>query len=376
MSQGDTKATFIDGDAHLLEPMAMWDRLPRKFRDRVQILRTDHPYYGDKLIDVEVDGHPLPSWRGTREDRLARLKRLIARIEAKGMQGSGFDPDRMLRDLDTEGLDAVALYPTLCLMAPWLPRIGGEFAAAIASAYNDYVHDFCAADRRRLRPVAAVAPHDIGQAMREIERSEKRGFIGVFVRPNPLYERTLAHPDYWPMYEMLQSLDLPLGIHEGTHSYLPTAGLDRVTTQAGHHIVCHPLEQMLAFVSLHEAGVFDRFPRLKVLFLECGTLWVPYWLERIDAERGQYRSTQSGRLAADVFRDQCFVTAEVDDHFLPAVVSMIGDENILLSTDYPHDESHYPHSHRLFMELKLTAESRERVGRLNSLRAYPRFGSV
>jgi predicted TIM-barrel fold metal-dependent hydrolase len=373
MSDRETRPRFIDGDAHILEPLAMWERLPPAFRARVNIQLSDHPYYRDKLIHLDLDGHPIPTWRGDRKERMARI---IERMEKKQMpRGAGFEPAQVLRDLDTEGLDAVALYPTFCLMAPWIPRLGAEFAGAVAAAYNDYIHDFCAIDRRRLRPVMVIAPHDIGAALREIERNEKRGFIGVFVRPNPIYDRTLAHPDYWPLYDMLQSLELPLGIHEGTHSYVPTAGLDRVSTQAGHHIVSHPLEQMLAFLSMHEAGVFERFPRLKALFLECGTGWVPYWLERIDAERHQYRSTQTGRLAAEVFREQCFVTAEVDDPFLPTVISLIGDDNILLSTDYPHDESHYPDSHRLFMEQKITPESRERIGRLNSLRAYPRFAS-
>lgn len=373
MTESETMSTFIDGDAHILEPLAMWERLPRGFRDRVNIQLSDHAYYRDKLIHVDLDGHAIPTWRGDRKERLARI---IDRMEKKQMpRGAGFEPEQVLRDLDTEGLDAVALYPTFCLMAPWIPRLGGEFAGAVAAAYNDYIHDFCAVDRRRLRPVMVVAPHDIGAALREVERNEKRGFIGVFVRPNPIYDRTLGHPDYFPLYDLLQSLEMPLGIHEGTHSYVPTAGLDRVTTQAGHHIVSHPLEQMLAFLSMHEAGVFERFPRLKALFLECGTGWVPYWLERIDAERHQYRSDQTGRYAAEVFREQCFVTTEVDDPFLATVISHLGDENILLSTDYPHDESHYPDSRRLFMEQKISPESRERIGRLNSLRAYPRFES-
>ena len=374
MSLSENQPKFLDGDSHIIEPLAMWERLPRKFRDRVNIqLTLDHPYYRDKMFELDLDGHPIPSWRGDRSDR---LQRVIARWEKKKLpQGAGFEPAQMLLDLDTEGIDAVAVYPTWCLMAPWIPKLGADFAGAVAAAYNDYVHDFCAVDRRRLRPVVVVALHDVDAAIREIERNEKRGFVGVFVRPNPMFDRTLAHPDYWPIYQLLEKLDLPLGIHEGNHAYLPTAGLDRVTTQAGHHIVCHPLEQMLAFLSLHEACIFDRFPRLKVLFLECGTLWAPYWLERIDAERGQYRSRQQGRLAADIFREQCFITAEVDDRFLPTVVSLIGDENILLSTDYPHDESHYPDSHRLFMEQKITPESRTRIGRLNTLRAYPRFES-
>jgi predicted TIM-barrel fold metal-dependent hydrolase len=146
-----------------------------------------------------------------------------------------------------------------------------------------------------------------------------------------------------------------------------------VRTQAGHHIVCHPLEQMLAFVSLYEAEVFEKVPDLNVLFLECGTLWVPYWIERVDAERREYRSNQGGRLASEIFRARCFVTTEVDDHFLPAVLSLIGDDNVLLSTDYPHDESRYPDSKRLFLEQPISEASREKVGRTNALRAYPRL---
>ena len=59
--------------------------------------------------------------------------------------------------------------------------------------------------------------------------------------------------DYFPLYKALEQARMTLGIHEGTFTMLPTARVDHVKTQAGHPIVCHPFEQMLAFLSLYEA---------------------------------------------------------------------------------------------------------------------------
>ncbi len=367
------KQPFIDADIHVLEQLDMWERLPRAFRERVDIqLIADDPYYRDKLFDVYLDGHPIPTWKG---DRKERLNKIIPRLKEKLKPGAGFDPAQCLRDFDVEGLDAAAIYPTWCLMAPWIPALGSAFAGAIARAYNDWIHDFCSIDRRRMRPVAVISLTDIDEAIREVERNAARNFVGVFVRPNPIYGRTLGHPDYTRLYEVLEKLEMPLGIHEGTHSYLPTAGLDRTTTQGGHHIVSHPFEQMLAFLSLYEARVFEKFPKMNTLFLECGTLWAPYWIERVQAEQGEYRVSGKMEPATEVFARQCFVTTEVDDHFLPTVVQLLGEESVMLSSDYPHDESRYPHSKRLFLEQKISEEVRRKVGHDNALRAYPRFES-
>ena len=366
------KPRFIDGDIHIFEQLDMWERIPKQFQSRIEHrFVVDDPYYRTRMFDTYLDGEPIPTWMG--HDRSQRLKRLVPRMRQKLSEGAGMEPQRMLADLDIEGIDIAAVYPTYCLFAPWIPKLGAEFSSAIATAYNEWIYDFCAADRRRLRPIAAIAVHDVGSAVREIERCAERNFVGAFMRPNPLYARTLGCEDYLPIYKALEAARMTLGIHEGTFSLLPTAGMDRVRTQAGHHIICHPIEQMLAFVSLYEAEVFDKVPKLNFLFLECGTLWVPFWTERIDAERGEYRSSQGGRIASEIFRQQCFVTTEVDDHFLPTVLSLIGEDNVMLSTDYPHDESRYPHSAKLFLEQPISETARDKVGRANAIRAYPRL---
>jgi predicted TIM-barrel fold metal-dependent hydrolase len=266
-----------------------------------------------------------------------------------------------------------AIYPTLFLWSTWFPHMDSAFAAALARAYNDYIHDFCSVDRKRLFPVIVISLHDPREAIREVERNAKRNFVGVFVRPNPLNGKTLGHPDYFPLYEVMQDLDMPLGIHEGTLAYQPTLGVDRVTTQAGIHIIAHPFEQMAAMLSLYEGGVFERFPRLQTLFLEAGVGWVPWWLHRIDEERKQYRPGSKGELMSTVFARQCFASAEAADENLHRVVEWIGADRLLMSSDYPHDEATFPKTTELFEAQNISPEARELIGRTNPLKAYPRI---
>jgi predicted TIM-barrel fold metal-dependent hydrolase len=160
-------------------------------------------------------------------------------------------------------------------------------------------------------------------------------------------------------------------------TYQPTLGEDRVATPAGLHILAHPFEQMAAMVSMYEAGVFTRFPKLGVLFLEAGVGWVPWWLERIDEERKQYRpGTDEGELMRTAFDRQCWVSAEAGDHDLDRIVDWLGSDRLVFSTDYPHTEATYPRTRELFGGGKMPPETLDQIGRTNCLRAYPRMAEA
>jgi predicted TIM-barrel fold metal-dependent hydrolase len=308
--------------------------------------------------------------------RQSRFDKLLAARKEKYAPGSGTNPEQYLKDLDIEGLTRVAIYPTKFLWAPWIPQLGAKFSAALANAYNRWVYDFCAASRERLRPIAVISLHDVPTAIEEVRRCATQNFVGVFVRPNPIYGRTIGHPDYHPLFRVLEELQLPLGIHEGQISHLPTLGQDRVITQGSLHCMSHPFEQMAAMVSLLEHEVLLKFPKLHVLYLEAGTpLWVPYWLNRLDAERKLYRDKagNSQPLPSELFKRQCWVTCEVDDPFLAQTIACMGDTRLMLSTDYPHAESPYPNSVKEFTTQKIGDESRMRIGHDNIKAAYPRI---
>ena len=79
-----------------------------------------------------------------------------------------------------------------------------------------------------------------------------------------------------------QELDVPVSLHEAYLSGMDTIGLDRMSSYAGCHIVSHVFEQMAAIVNVTLAGIFQRFPRLRVGFLEAGCGWAPTWVDRIE----------------------------------------------------------------------------------------------
>lgn len=368
---------WIDADAHVLESTDVWERLPKAQRSRITLTpMTDDPQLSRNSVgcDTAVDGTYVPLVMGD-VPRSRRFEKLVPGFKSKYKPGAGTDPKQYLIDLDVEGLDRVVIYPTLFLWTTWMPKVDAQMSADMARAYNDWMYDFSSIDRRRLSPVAAIAPHDIDAAIAEVKRCADRGFVGVFVRPNPFEGRTIGDPHYHRLYEVLEDLGMAVGIHEGQLSALPTLGLDRTNVQWGMHCMSHPFEQMAAMVSMFEHRVFEKFKKLHVLFLEAGTaLWVPYWLNRLDAETKLYRMNQTfSALPSEVFERQGWVTCEVDDAFLPQTLGCISDRKLLMSTDYPHQESPYPNSVREFKEQKISDESRRRIGGLNALDAYPRL---
>ena len=368
---------WIDADAHIFETVDVWDRLPKEFRGRITTTAmTDDPVLARSPVgcDTAIDGHAVPIV--LHSTRSQRFERLVPSFKAKYPVGAGMDPARYIADMDIEGLDRVVIYPTLFLWAAWMPQVDAKFGAAIASAYNDWVHEFMSIDRRRLSASAAISLHDVDLAIAEAKRCAERGFVGVFVRPNPLNGRTVGDPEYHRLFAVLEDLGLTVGIHEGQLSHLPTLGTDRTNAQWGLHCMSHPFEQMAAMVSLLEYGVFQKFPKLHFLFLEGGTaLWLPYWLNRLDAETHLYRigAGKEMLLPSEYFERQGWVTAEVDDKFLPQTIACVSDKKLLMSTDYPHQESPYPHSLERFREQKIPEVSRRRIGGLNALDAYPRL---
>src|SRR5215216_4555684 len=110
---------------------------------------------------------------------------------------SGCSADAYLRCMDTEDIDAVVLYPSIGLYAPYLPELDPKGSAAACRAYNDWIAGYCATDPSRLAGVG-IAP-----------------LPGVMVRPNHVYGRSLGARDYDLFYEALEETGLVLAVHEG-----------------------------------------------------------------------------------------------------------------------------------------------------------------
>jgi len=315
----------IDADGHVHEPDALFaEILPPEMRARTKgwALNADN---NRRFIVDGVEHPPFP-----RE------------ISVRKPMAAG---DR-LKVLDKEGIAAAVLYPSAALVAGYLEA---EFAFAVSEAYQDWMAGFIDTDARRLFYAAPVPLHDIDRAVRLAERGVRsRGAIAVCVRPNPTEGRRLDDPSHAPLFEAVAAMGVPLIIHEST-GCPATAGGDRYggmmdpPSYAYHHVVSHPFEQMMATMALICGGVLERFPNLRVGFLEAGCSWVPYWLARLD-EHIENRKLRPyfGTLtlsAAEYFQRQCVVSCDPSDPTIPLAVAGLGADRIVFATDYPHFDS-------------------------------------
>jgi uncharacterized protein len=129
------------------------------------------------------------------------------------------------------------------------------------------------------------------------------------------------------------------------------------------HAVAHPLEQMMALGSLLTGGVFERFPRLKAAFLEGSCSWVPWWLWTLDERVEKFGDDDRFHLTmrpSEYFRRNCWVSVDPDEDVVRHAIPSMGDDNIVISTDWPHDDSAYPHAIETFLGLEGVSETTKR----------------
>jgi uncharacterized protein len=109
-------------------------------------------------------------------------------------------------------------------------------------------------------------------------------------------------------------------------------------------VISHPFEQQLACLTLIAGGVFERFLDLKVAFMECGVGWLPYWLDRMDKDfehLGWYAPNLRLK-PSEYFQRHCFVSCDPDEKMMNYVATVLGDDNILFASDYPHFDAMFP----------------------------------
>jgi predicted TIM-barrel fold metal-dependent hydrolase len=334
----------IDIDGHVREADDLWERyLEAPFRGRAP------------KIEQVANGQLLFLLEGKRHHRRPEESPFRPKQDGSAVNEHrelATDPRERLKDMDRDGIERGLLFPSAGL---YLPSVEEEaYAAALCRAYNNWLYDYCGADRRRLMGVGVVPVQDIDAAVAECRRCIRElGFKAVFVRPNPVKERLLSDSYYDPLYEALIDLGAPLMVHEGSGAYLPTAGADRFRGEWFFtHTISHPFEQMLSSLALICRGTLERHPELRVVFLESGAGWLPYWLWRMDEhyEILPFQVPWLKMKPSDYFRRQCYTSFEPDETRLGEVISSIGAARVLFASDYPHWDAKLEGSPRAVIE--------------------------
>jgi predicted TIM-barrel fold metal-dependent hydrolase len=332
---------IIDCDGHLVEAPDLWERyIEGDLKQKAPRLVKDRK--GQTRLLLEGRLYPQPEGKG--KGFPGFFEHWFRFENGRAVGEKAISPGSRLEAMDTDGIDIAVPFPTLGLYT--VDARDAELNAAICRAYNDWLfQEYLAADRARLVGAAMIALVDVGEAVKELRRAvTELGFRAAFVRPNPVHGRTLDDSAYDPLYAAAQDLGVPLMFHEGTDGQIPTAGLDRYDNFFMTHMISHPFEQMLAALSVIAGGVLERFPRLKVAFLESGCAWLPFWLHRMD-EHWEKRAHEVPWLRmkpSEYFRRQCMISCDPDEATIPAVVHYIGEDYVCWASDYPHWDAIFP----------------------------------
>src|SRR5437762_12839096 len=251
--------------------------------------------------------------------------------------------DEWLRALDKGGMELAVLYPTLGLFMSFLKD--REWAVRLCRAYNTMMHEEFIKVSPRLKAVALLPVQDPAAAAQELRRAVRElGHVGAMLAADGSH--VLGDERFTPIYEMAQRLDVMLGIH-ASGSHLGGGGVELFPQFIQAHTCSHAFGQMRQLTSVIFEGIPERFPDLRIAFLEAGCGWAPYWMERMDdeyAKRAPEAPALKKKPSEYIRGGNIYFSCEADAWMMPQAMKLIGDGSVVWASDSPQWESGYAQS--------------------------------
>jgi predicted TIM-barrel fold metal-dependent hydrolase len=303
---------------------------------------------------IDADGHVTETWEQIARylDEPYRRRSLLTPLFPQdgwdrrmlGTRGDwAGDGAAWVEALDTGGMDLGVLFPTLGLFMPFLRD--AEWAVALCRAYNTMLQREFTSQSPRLKGVALLPLQDPAAAARELERAvSELGCVAGMLSADSHY--LLGHARFDPIYATAQRLRVPLCVHAaGTDMGVAGEPFPKFI-QA--HTVSHVFAQLRQITSMIFDAVPERFPDLVLAYLEAGSGWIPYFVQRMDEEyekRGHAEAPGLSRLPSAIVRSgQIYFSCEADEPLLPQALQFVGAGHVMYASDFPHWDHSYPRS--------------------------------
>jgi predicted TIM-barrel fold metal-dependent hydrolase len=268
-----------------------------------------HIYENHEEIEEYFEG----KYRGTRR---ARAYSLFPSLDGwpRGLGAGRPDkvietrPQDVVQFVENMGLESTVLYPTAALAIGLVQD--PNWACTISRAYNNWFHARYSKTDSRLKGVAVLPVQDPQGAVQELRHAvEKLDMVGAFLPSATVMNKAFGHPDF--------------------------------ADQGQVHALEHPFPLMIQFTSMVCDGILEKFPRLKLAFLEAGCGWLPYMMDRLDYEyetRGGRSFPNIKKKPSEYVKDcAVYITCEPEESSLAYVTQVIGDDRLMFPSDYPHE---------------------------------------
>jgi predicted TIM-barrel fold metal-dependent hydrolase len=353
-----SRRPVVDADSHMDPPYEMWaEYLPadlRQFAPRVE--------EGDECDFVVFEGRRRPIRMIS--NQAGRTGKDFKMIGKRSEMRAAWLPHQRLADMNQDGILAAVLFGG----GP-LGTTNSELYIASFETYNRWVWDFCAAERRRLVPVAYLPMRDIDETIGLLRQAAKLGFrsanipafpqgVGGFTTSavvkaieqgkgaaltgDPTGGRQYSDPEFDRVWAEFGDLDMTITVHLGGR--VPRFG-------EKDHFLADMVMSKLAMAEpigiLIFSGVFQRFPKLRFVTVESGVGWFAFVAEYMDRtwEKQRYWTESKLTEKPSFYMDRNVYGSFINDRLGIMNRSAPGGRNIMWSSDYPHSETTFPQSH-------------------------------
>jgi predicted TIM-barrel fold metal-dependent hydrolase len=314
---------IVDGDGHVMEDVeAIISYLPEPYRS------------GDSIRD------PFPA-----SDHLHSSNKHFLPPGAFARVGV----DGWIDFMDDIGIDRAILYTTRGLTFGKI--VSKDWAIELARAYNNWMYDTYMKGQGRFDVMGLIALQEPEEAALELRRIVKElGMTGAMLPSTGAdgLQSHLGNERYWPIYEEAERLGCSIGIHGGAHDNML---MDDMSPYAPVNALGHPYGQMVNFAGIIFNGVFDKYPGVKIGFMEAGCGWLLTCMERFTSAwashvqydpRGRFLQIGEKETVADYINKhidagRIYVGVEGDELTLPYAIQITGNKPYIFSSDFPHE---------------------------------------
>ena len=370
---------IISGDGHIdltwlphdlfvsNAPAGMKDRMPivmetdkgkHWFADGVDL--TTLPFGG--LADVE----PLPPGWSPQIDHM---------YEAGFYDGRPHPstPELRIMDQKIDGVDADVIYGILAVRMLLKDR---EVLTEVYRIYNTWLVDFCRANPERLVGLGCLTNDSPELATAELYRIAKLGLKGADFAVHDL-ETPLWHRDWDMLWAAAEECDIPISFHTNG---LPMMGVPTNEQMALEYKLQYNATLVTLFqlagaeflASLVFSEALERHPGFRFVLGECGVSWIPFILQRMDEEsEDQFHALHLPLKPSEYWRRQGYTTFQ-NESTVAEFVHLVGEDNIMWGSDYPHGDGVWPDSQQIIREQLGSLDERvqRKITRDNAGRLY------
>lgn len=339
---------IISADDHVNPPPTMYaERVPAPWRSRMPRIERR----GDRDVLVfEGSERPISLLEGS-AGVASKDVQLLAKSKSEGRRG-GWDPAARIEDMDFDGVDAQVLFGSGAGGGVAIRTVERPMQLVMLRAYNEWLAEFCRARPQRLIGIGEIPIWDLDAALEEARRCAKLGLRGVLIPAVPAYvdsppgDKSYLDPGYERLWAALAELGLPIHFHLGTRPV--SRDVDKnlmVLISVNKTVMCEPIATFIF------SGILQRHPGLKLISVESGIGWMAFlvpWMDHVFERHRWHTKSELSEPPSFYFHRQVFGTF-IDDVVGVRNRDVIGVENIMWSSDYPHVNSSWPES-RVYIE--------------------------